>query len=133
METIVDILGLAVKTDIVLTDGVLTKMLDESKIDEIKIEVSKTKVDKIGEITMDVLITEEVRIVEVIVSMTNDTNSVAEGVCSSEDEVEITYVIDTLSSVGAKSDWTFELSTIVIIKLVEAISKLDAADGLVGE
>lgn len=93
METIVDILGLAVKTDTVLTDGLLTKILEESKIDEVKIVVPKTKVEKTGELTMDLLKTKVAN-----VSIIDDANSVDEGgIFSLVDEVEVTSVSDMLS------------------------------------
>lgn len=133
METIVDILGLAIKIDTILTNGVLIEMLDESKIDEVKFEVSKTKVDKIGEHTMDVLITEEVKIVGATISMTNNTNLTAEErVCSLVDEAEITSIFDTLSYERVKSDWTFYVSIVVTTKLDEVVSTLDVVIILLG-
>ena len=99
METIVDILGLAVKIDIVLTNGILIGMLVESKIEEVINEVSKTEVDKIVVSKIELLTAKELKIVEDIVSITHDTCSVAEeeGGCSSIDEVEVTSIKDTLS------------------------------------
>ena len=70
-------------------------MLEESKIDEVKTVESKTKVEKIGELTVEVLKTVEVKIREV---KTEELNLVAkEGGCSSMDEVEVILVIDMLS------------------------------------
>ena len=93
METIVDILGLTVKIDTVLTDGILIGALEESKIVEVKIVESKTKVDKIGELATDVLKT-----VVATISITDDTNSIEdEGVYNSVDEVEVTSIIDVCS------------------------------------
>ena len=108
METIVDILG--VKINIVLTDGILIEMLEESKINEVKTIESKVEVDKIGELTAKVLKTIEVKIGEV---KTEELNSVAEEVYNSVDEVEFTNGNDTLSVVGMKTDWTFEVSIVV--------------------
>ena len=95
METIVDIVGLVVKNDIVPTDGILIGILDESKT-----EVNKTVVSKI-----EVLTVEEHKIVEDDVFTADDCNSVAkkEGGCSSVDEVVATSIIDTLSCEGEKS------------------------------
>ena len=65
METIVDILGLTLKIDIVLTNGIL----EESKTYEVKIIESKTKVDKIGELTAEVLKTVEVKIGALVLAL----------------------------------------------------------------
>ena len=125
MEIIVDIVGLVVKINVAPTDGILTGILDESKT-----EVDKNVVSKI-----EVLIVEEHKIVEDVVFTADDCNSVAkeESGCSLIDEVEVTSIIDTLSYKGEKSDWTFELSEVVTIKLVEVVFELDIANGLFGE
>lgn len=94
METMVAILRLIVKTDIVLIEGIVIEMLEESKINEVKIVESKTKVDKIGELTMDALKIEEVKIGEVI---TKELNLVDEGFYSLVDEVGVTFANDMLS------------------------------------
>ena len=65
MEIVVDILGLIVKTNTVLTDGIFIVILEEFKIDEVKTKESKTKVVKDGELTTNILKTEEVKIGEV--------------------------------------------------------------------
>ena len=85
METIVDIVELAVKNDIVPTDGILMGILDESKT-----EVDKTVVSKI-----EVLTTQEHKIVEDVVFTANSYNLVVEeeGGCNSVDEVVETSII----------------------------------------
>ena len=94
METIVDILGLAVKIDTILTNGILIGILEESKIDEVKTVESKAEVDKIGELTVEVLKIVEVKIGEV---KTKELNTIAKEVYRLVDEVEFTSVNDTLS------------------------------------
>ena len=124
------------KIDTVFIDEILTGILVESKIVEDKIVVSK----------IEVLTTEELKIVEVTISMTDDTNSLVEeeggynsmdkkeGGYSSVDEVVATFVIDTLSCEGAKSDWTFDVSMVVVtMKLAKAIFELDVATDLTRE
>ena len=54
MEKMVDILGLVVKIDIVLTEGILTKTFEESKINEVKIVEPKSKVDKNCVLTIEI-------------------------------------------------------------------------------
>ena len=50
------------------------------------------------------------------------------------DEVVATSIIDTLSCEGEKSDWTFDVSMVVVtIKLDEAVSELDVATNLTRE
>ena len=88
-ETIVDILGLAIKNDTILADGILAGILEESKIVQESIVESK-----IGELTSNVLKTIEVKIGEV---KTEELNSVAKEVYNLVDEVEVTSVNDTLS------------------------------------
>lgn len=129
MGTIVEIIGLTVKIDIVPIDGILTVMCTKSKI-EVLIEVSKTIVAKIVVLTI-----EEHKIVKHPVSIVDDYNLGVEeeGGCSLVDEVEVTFVNDVLSYVGEKSDWMFEVPVVVTIKNVEDVSKLDVATGLLGE
>ena len=76
----VDILGLVVKIDTILTRGILTDILDELKIDVAKIVEPKTRVLTI-EVSKD------------------DVSSLVdeEGFCSSVDEVEVTSINDVLS------------------------------------
>ena len=107
-------------------------MLVESKTEEVITKVSKTEVDKIVVSKIEVLTTKEQKIVEDNASITDDTNSVVEeeGCYSLVDEVVVTSINDVLSCVGEKSDWTFEVSIVVTIKLAEAIYKLDVATGL---
>lgn len=76
METIVEIVGLAMKIDIVLTNGILTGMLTKSKT-EVFTKVSKIVEDKTIESKI-VLTTEEYKIVEHIVSIVDEANSGAE-------------------------------------------------------
>ena len=76
----VDILGIVVKTDIVLIEGILTDILDELKIDVAKIVEPKT------------------RVLTIEVSKDDVSSSVdEEGVCKSIDEVEVTSINDVLS------------------------------------
>ena len=116
------------------TDGILTGMLTESKT-EVLTEVSKIVVGKIVE-SKTVLVAEEHKMVEHIVStIADDADSVAEeeGCCSLVDEVVDTSINDVLSYEGAKSDWTFDVSVVVAIKLVEVIFELDDVASLAGE
>ena len=88
METMVEILGLGVKIDTILTEGILTKIFEESKIDEAKIVVPK-----IGVLTTNVLMTKVAN-----VSIVDNANSVyEEGIYSSVDEVEVTFIYDFLT------------------------------------
>ena len=103
METIVEIVGLAVKIDISLIVEILVGVPIKAKID-----VSKTVVSKI-----DVLIT------------------VDEGrVCSLDDEVLGTSVNDVLSYIGAKIDCLVVLG---VLNLAEAVSMLDVVKTFLGE
>ena len=89
----VDILGLVVKIDIVLTKGIIIEIFEVSKIDEVKIVVPQTKVDKNGVLAIDVLKTEVAN-----VSIADDANLVnEEGVYSLVYEVDITSINDVLS------------------------------------
>ena len=49
------------------------------------------------------------------------------------DEVVDTSISDALSYEGAKSDWTFDVSVVVTIKLAEAVFKLDVATDFLGQ
>ena len=135
METILEIVGLVVKIDIVPTNGILTGMLVESKIEEVITEVSIAEVEKIVKSKIVVLIVEEIKIVEATTSIANDINLVAEeeGGCNLVDEVVDTSINNVLIYEGVKSDWKFNVSIVVTIKLVEAISELDVAANLTGE
>ena len=136
METIVEIVGLAVKIDIVPIDGILIGMLTESKIDILidvsKVVENKTIESKIVELKT-ILTVEEHKTVEYSILTTYADSRTKEGIgCSSVDEVVDTS-IDALSCEGAKSDWTFDVSAVVTIKLAEAVSKLDVTIDFLGE
>ena len=136
METIVEIVGLAVKTYIVPTNGILTRVLTESKTNILtyvsKVVEDKTVESKIVELET-VLIAEEHKIVEHVVLTKNFDSRIEEEVgCNLVDEVVDTYT-NELSCEGAKSDWTFDISILVTIKFVEAISELDVASNFLGE
>ncbi len=138
MQTIVEIVGLAMKIDIVPIDGILISMLTESKT-EVLTEVSKTVEAKIVEskivVLKIVLTTEEHKIVKHTVSIVDDVDLRVEeeGGCSLLDDVVDTSKNDVLSCEGAESDWTFDVSTMVTIKLAKVFSKLNVASNFLGE
>ena len=136
METIVEIVQLVIKTDIVPIDGILTRMLTKSKIgiltDVSKDVENKTLESKIMELKI-VHTVEEHKIVEHVVLTTYvDSGTKEEVGCISIDEVVDTS-IDALSCEGAKSDWTFDVSIVVTIKLAKVVSILDVAANFLGE
>ena len=135
METIVDIVGLVVKINIVPTGGLLTRMLVESKTEKVITKVSIFEVDKIIESKIVILIVEEHKIAKDIASITDDINSVVEeeGCYSSVDEVVVSSINDVLSCEGAKSEWTFDVSIVFTIKLAKVVFELGVATGLAGE
>ena len=128
METIIEIARLAVKIDVAPIDGILNGILIESKID-ILTDVSKfienrTIESKIVELKI-VLTTKEHKIVEHVVLTANVELRTEEEVgCISVDEVVDTS-INALSYEGEKSDWRFDVSIVVTIKLAKVVSKLD--------
>ena len=110
VEVIVDIVGLAMKNDKLLTGVVELKTVVFTILEsraEILTEVSKTEVLTAGKLDKEVGIEVD----------TGDYNLVKEVVATSVD--------DTLSC--ASDDWTFDVSVEVVTIILEVISGLDVA------
>ena len=106
METIVDIIGLAAKTDTALTVEMLVEIPIVSKID-----VSKT-----------------------IVSKTDISNIVEEGrVYNLVDEVEVTSVNVVLSWTSANIYWMLVLMVLVTTNPAKVVSMIDVVNIFLGE
>ena len=106
METIVEIVGLAIKIDIAFIVEILVGVPIKAKI-----EISKTITSK-----TDALITiEEGRVYSLV------------------DEVFGTSVSDVLSDIGAKIDWLVVLGVLDTISPIEVVSMLHVVKTFLGE
>ena len=136
-DTIVDTVGHAAKIGRVSIDEVPTEKLEESKTGLCKNEVSTTEVltnvVKIGLLTriftIEVHTTRKLKIIEADeVEVVGVYNSIDEGGCCLVQEVVATSVIDALSCVETRGDWSYDVTdSVFAITLVEAFSKLDVA------